>query len=808
MSLWLDIVFAWRQINKSWATSAAAILSLGLAMGACTSAFRLIDALLLRPLPVAHPERLYALSRLAFPVAGQIETYDRWEYPLFQAMREAVRGQAELMAVSGQWMDVSYGPDRELEKARGEYVSGWIFGALGLRPEAGRLLNGDDDLHPRQHAVAVLSYDYWMRRFGGDAKAVGGTFRFDNDLYDIVGVAPKRFTGTEPGTMTDIFLPAMMNSFVENGGAAVFRIYVRLNAGSGAEPVRGRLQAVTAARDLARHDRVKVLAMESAAAGVSSLQKQYRRSLAALAVLVALVLLIACANVANLMTAQAAARSREMAVRVSIGAGRWRLARLVLVEGAMLAMLAAAVGALFAAWSAPWVVSTINPPYNPARLEIPVDWQVLAFGLALTLSVTLLFGLTPALRVSAVQPASVLRGGEDPHSRRRLMHLLIAVQAAFCFLVLFVGGLFVATFERLANQPTGFSAERLVTLETLPERPVPPVFWDQAAERLRAVPGVEKVALSQWALLDGWGFAMSGVAIPGAPKSDADCWFLDVSPGWLDVMKIPLLAGRDFRSDATTPGEAIVNQAFARQFFGGENPVGKSFAGTGGWLKGLPFQIVGLAGDARYRDMRETIWPTAYVPFRRLDDKGGLLARNRGTFIVRTTGANPLSLAAVLRREVARVPGSGFHVSNVRTQADLDAQHTLRERLLAKLGLFFAAVALLLAGVGLYGVLNYSVLQRRREIGIRMALGAPAGDIARRVTVEAFAMVLTGALAGSGAGMFVARYLESLLYQVKATDAGMLALPALAIAAAALTAAVPAVIRAVRIDPVTVMRAE
>ncbi len=757
---------------------------------------------------MAHPERLYVLSRLGFPVAGRIETYDRWEYPLFQAMREAVRGQAELMAVSGLSADVSYGPDRELERARVEYVSGWMFGALGLRPEAGRLLSANDDLHPREHAVAVLSYNYWMRRFGGDAKAVGRSFRFDNDLYRIAGVSARRFTGTEPGTMTDIFLPAMRNGFVENPGAAVFRIYVLLNAGASSVEVRARLQAVTAARDQARHDRVKILAMDSAAAGVSNLQKEYRRSLAALAVLVALVLLIACANVANLMTAQAAARSREMAVRVSIGAGRWRLARLVLVEGAMLAVLAAGVGGMFAAWSAPWVVSRINPPYNPARLQIPIDWQVLAFGLALTLGVALFFGLAPALRASAVHPASVLRGGEDPHSRRRLMHLLIAVQAAFCTLVLFVGGLFVATFERLANQPTGFSAERLVTLETLPERPVPPVFWDAAAERLRAVPGVEKVALSDWALLDGWGFALSGVVIPGAPPDDADCWFLDVSPGWLDVMKIPLRAGRDFRADATTPGEAIVNQAFAREFFGGASPVGKSFVGTGGWLKGRRVQIVGLAGDARYRDMRETIWPTAYVPYRRLDDKGGLLARNRGTFIVRTKGADPLALAAVLRREVARVPGAGFHVSNVRTQADLDAQHTLRERLLAALALFFAAVALLLAGVGLYGVLNYSVLQRRREIGIRMALGAPPGDIARRVTVEAFAMVLAGALAGFGAGMFAARYLESLLYQVKATDARVLALPALAMAAAALVAAAPAVIRAVRIDPAAVMRAE
>jgi hypothetical protein len=273
-------------------------------------------------------------------------------------------------------------------------------------------------------------------------------------------------------------------------------------------------------------------------------------------------------------------------------------------------------------------------------------------------------------------------------------------------------------------------------------------------------------------------------------------------------MGIPLLAGRDFRAEATTPGEAIVNQAFARQFFDGQNPVGKTFRGTAGWLKGLPFQIVGLVGDARYRDMRETIQATAYVPYRRLDEKGELLARNRGTFIVRTSSANPLTLAGVLRREVARVPGAGFHVSNVRTQKELNQQHTVRERLLAMLALFFAAVALLLAGVGLYGMLNYSVLQRRREIGIRMALGARSGDIARRVTGEAFAVVLAGAMVGLAAGMFSVRYIESLLYQVKATDPGILVIPSLSIGAAALLAAAPAVWRAVRTDPALVMRAE
>jgi predicted permease len=424
--------------------------------------------------------------------------------------------------------------------------------------------------------------------------------------------------------------------------------------------------------------------------------------------------------------------------------------------------------------------------------------------LALTLVVTLLFGLAPALRASTIQPVSALKGGEDPHARRRLMHILIAVQAAFCFLVLFVAGLFIATFDRLSNQPTGSSAERLLNLDIVTKRNESADLWEQVAAHLRAVPGVEAVALADWPLLDGYSFKSNGISIDGGPPSEVGAWFLNVSPGWMDVMKIPLIDGRDFRASDISPGVAIVNEAFARQYFNGENPIGKSFEGTSGWMRGQRFQIVGLVRDARYRYIRQAILPVAYAPFHRIDFSGALLG---GTFVVRTSSANPLALASILRREVPRARAE-FRVSNIRTQAELVRAQTVRERLLAMLALFFAIVALLLAGVGLYGVLDYSVLQRRREIGIRMAIGAQPGRIARLVTVNILTMVLAGALAGLALGLGSVRYIESLLYQVKATDLGLLTLPALAICAAALVAALPAVIHAVRIDPVTVLRSE
>jgi len=812
-SLRADAVFGWRQLRKNKVTSAAAILSLALAIGACTSAFRLIDALFLRPLPISEPERLYAISTEGLDVDGKPLSGESWSYPLFRLMRATAKNAAELIAIShAERIDLTFASDQDMEKAYRQYVSGWMFTSFGLRPALGRLLTENDDLKPGAHPYAVLSHDYWTRRFGRDPKVIGCTLRMGNDLYQIIGVCEPPFSGTETGTVTDIFVPTIMSAgSIESSNSFWLRTFLRPKPGVAVEPLRDKLDAVYRAFEQERakgftnfpkhllegFPREKLL-VKPAAAGVSTMQRDYRRSLIALGVLVALVLMIACANVANLLTAQAAARAREMALRVSIGAGRRRLVQLILVESAWLAFLAAAIGALFAWWSTPLVVGMINPSDDPARLYLPADWRVLGFALALAIGVTFLFGMAPAVRASSVKPASALKGGEDPHSRRRLMHALIAVQVAFCFVVHFVGGMFVTTYDRLANQPTGFSAHRLLTLDTVTARSRPPVFWDQVAEHLRTVPGVETVALAGWPLMSGT-MSNNFISINGAPPTDVLTFFLAVSPGWVDAMKIPLIDGRDFRADDMDPGVAIVNVAFAKQYFRGENPVGKSFEKM--YPRRVRYQIVGLSGDAVYRDLREPILPVAYVPFHRAEPI------NEGTFIVRTAGANPLALASILRREVPRAR-SEFRVSNIRTQTEIVRAQTVRERLLAMLALFFAVVALLLAGVGLYGVLDYSVLQRRREIGTRMAIGAQPAGIARLVTVDVLSMVLAGALAGLAIGMASVRYIESLLYQVKATDLAVLALPSLAIMAAALLAALPAVIHAVRIDPVTVLRSE
>jgi putative ABC transport system permease protein len=819
-SLRADALFGLRRLSKTKVTSAAAILSLALAIGACTSAFRLIDALLLRPLPVAHPEQLYALSRHGIGWDGKPQTFDGWAYPSFRQMRALAKDQAELIAISyAERMDLTYGSDEEMEKAYCQYVSGSMFGSFGLRPSLGSLFTEADDLTPGAHPYAVLSNDYWKHRFGQDPTIIGRTFRMGENLYKIIGVVDEPFTGTEPGTMTDIFVPTMMHPYITRSDATVTRVLALLHPGVAIEPLRQKLQENSRAFEA---DRAKsftgipqqslenylnqTLLIDRAASGVSDLQTENYRPLAALGVLVALVLLISCVNVANLMTAQASARAREMALRVSIGAGRLRLVQLVLLESAWIALLAAVLGSLFAWWSAPFVVSMINPPDNPARLFLPADGRVFGFSTVLTIAVTCLFGLLPALRASDVKPVSSLKGGEDPHFRRRLIHALVAVQVAFCFLVLFVAGLFVATFQRLSHESTGFSAERILTLDTFAQRAQPPAYWSQVTDHLRAVPGVESVALGSWALLGG-NSVNSFISVNGAPPSPTEAYFLRVSPGWLDTLKISFVDGRDFIASDTAPGMAIVNETFAKIFFNGVNPVGKTFARAEDEGARFPFRIVGLVRDVRYRNMREPILPVAFVPFQGVRPNGAWQPQNWGTFIVRTSSANPLALAQTLRREVPRT-WPEFRVSRIRTQMEINLSHTVRERLLAMLALFFAIVALLLASVGLYGVLHYSVVQRRREIAIRIAVGAQVGVIARLVTVDVFSMVFAGALAGLALGMMLVRYLAALFYQVKATDFAMLAFPSLAIFTAALLAALPAVVHAVRTDPVAMLRAE
>jgi predicted permease len=449
------------------------------------------------------------------------------------------------------------------------------------------------------------------------------------------------------------------------------------------------------------------------------------------------------------------------------------------------------------------VLSLINPPDNPARLALPADWRVLLFGFGLIVLVVVMLGLLPALRASAVRPVAALKGGEDSHSPRRLMRGAIALQVAFCFLVLFLSSLFITSFRRLQNHPLGFSTDRILLLETVAAKGQLPVVWNQTAEALRAITGVDSVAISGWPLAGNIQIN-SDISINGAPPSPTSAFFLNISPDWLSTMKIPLTSGRDFRPQDTAPGAAIVNETFAKTFFPGQDAIGHTFERGANQPVN---QIVGVTPDVPYHNLREPTRAVFYIPFNQINDKSVPKLVDFATFTIHTDAQNPLALAGSLRQFIAR-RHNGLRVSNITTQLDLVRDQTIRERLIAMLAAFFATIALLLAGIGLYAVLNYSVLQRRREIGIRLAIGSTRAAIVRLVTLDVFLMIVLGGCVGVALGFGASRYVGSLIYQVKASDADMIALPTCAILVAALVATLPAVLRALCTDPTEILRAE
>jgi putative ABC transport system permease protein len=493
-----------------------------------------------------------------------------------------------------------------------------------------------------------------------------------------------------------------------------------------------------------------------------------------------------------------------MVLRVSIGAGRGRLIQLVLVESALLAAAGAAVGTGVAWASAPFVVSRLNGPRNAIALALPVDWRVASFGVALTCGVTLLFGLLPALRVGGTSALGAFRGGVTARSRRQTLDAPVAAQVAFCALVLLISGLFVSTFDRLSEEPTGFSAERLINLDTHAQPSQPPAIWNDLVATLNAVPGVEAAAASQFALLSGDG-SNGFIWINGAATTNTLAYFLGVSPDWRRVMNIPLVSGRDLRDTDQSPGAAMVNEAFAKEYFPGRNPIGQWFERQLGTSTRPSYEIVGVVRNARYRNIREAMTPTAYVPLSGVG-VGTLRPLAQATLVVRTSVADPTALVPILRRAVRARPG--FRVSDVRTQQDIDDAQIVRERLLAALAWFFATVALALTGIGIYGVMFYTVQQCQHDIGIYRAIGAQAADIVSRVGRRVVIVLAAGTVTGLGIGLLVVRYLATLFYGVHATDLRQLAEPSIAIVVVGALAALPPMLRALRVSPAIVMRGE
>jgi predicted permease len=821
-----DARFGLRLLRKDAVVTGAAVVSLALAIGACTAAFSLIEALVLRPLPVSAPERLVYLAFAGDRWDGTNDENASFSYPLFERLRDAGRPVVDLFGVSYQGMRTAVFDDsggRE-EKVRPQFVSGDAFAVLGVQPALGRLLTAEDDATPGARPVAVLSHAFWTRRFGRDPSVLGRWVSLEGRKsahVQIVGVAGEGLTGTEPGRLTDLWVPNAMREpeALTRPDWQWFRVWGRLRPGVEPETVRSALQGTLTAfrRERAATFRTDEspgriarfiaapLIVHSAARGPSDLRDDFERPLLVLAAVAGLVLLIACSNVANLLLARAAARDGEMALRLSIGADRARVVQQVLVESGILAAASSLLGLAVGVATAPWIVGWLSPAGDPAYLDLRLDAPVVGFAVLLSALATVLFGLAPALRASSVAPGPGLKGSGGRHTAGGgLLRPLVAVQVGVAFVVLFLGLLLVSSFGRLAAFDAGFDKQGVVLFDVDAKdlrkggaRAL--AVWRELEDRVRGLAGVEAAGSSTWGLFSGSGWSEE-VRFPGRETGDEEPYYLAVSPGFFETLRMRLLAGRDFRpadADPEQPTAVVVNESFARRYFPGEDALGRRFARVETSKELLPQEVVGVVRDAKYRSLREPTRPTVYLPLR---------AEGSATLEVRA-GGDPLAIAAAVREEIGRVH-PGFRVVDVNTQAALVDETLLRERLLAVLSAFFAIVALLLAAVGLYGVLSYGVVRRTKEIGIRMALGARPGGVAAFVVGDVLRLVAIGLFLGAAAGYAASGAIASLLFEVRPSDARSFAGPGLFLLAAAVLAAWPAARRAARLDPMVALRCD
>lgn len=802
-SLLCDARYGSRMLCKSPIVTATAMLSLALAIGACTTAYSLIDALILRPLPVRDPEGLVYLT---YPAGrpGELEG-DSFSYPLFERFREATRDQVELFGVSSpRPRDVALG--NSIDKIRVQFVSGDALAILGVKPALGRSLTAADDRHPGESPVAVVSYEFWMR-MGGRPDILGQTLDLSDSTspaaariknarrLQIVGVAQSGFSGVEPGFKIDAWIPNMMFSSEAFTSANWdwMRVFGRPKPGVTPDQAQQMVQQALTNYSLDHpRDFRKQINIRSAANGPSRIRKTFERPLWILAIVAGLVLLIAGSNVANLLVARSAARQREMALRISIGARRGRLVQQMLTESGLLAGMACLLGIGFAHAMGPAVVRRLLPAGETAYLDLGLNWRALAFVALIGASATALVGLIPAFRSSSVAPGDMLNAGSDRQSARHgLLRPLVAAQVAFSFTVLFTGGLLLLSFYTLSTFDLGFFRSGIVyfELDGLGDRGQPAAL--QLLDEVRRFPGVQAAAYSSWALLNDnrW---IDNVKIPGRTDS-GKIFMLGVSPGFFDMMGIRTLDGRDFTLRDVVPkaSAVVVNEAFARRFFPGQSVLGKQFDRNGDLL-----EIVGLVHDAKYDEIRAAPPPTVYAPLR---GQGGATLAVRAADVER--------IAPLLRAEILHTDRS-VKVSRVTLQITLIDNFLLRDRLLAWLAGFFGMVALLLTAIGLYGVLSYSVVQRTREIGIRMALGARPSLVIRSLISELAFVVAFGVVAGLAGGFVLGRYVTSLLYEVKPGNSATIVLPLLGLMLGCLFAALPPALRAMRLDPVVALRQE
>jgi putative ABC transport system permease protein len=805
--LWQDLRYALRLMRRSPGFTAVAILSLALGIGANTAIFSLMYTVMLRLLPVTHPEQLVELLH-RLPREGHRGNSFTWQ--AWQDLRDHNHVLAALIAASPSSFYLR-GEGLDLEKVDGEYVDGNFFPVLGMRAAIGRLIGPEDE------QAAVVSWAYWNSRFHADPGVLGKRIFVTDMPVTIVGVAPRGFVGWQLGRKQDIWLPMAMAPMQRSTSSArdiSVQLIGRLKPGGSLEQAHAELagldkrivleQAKTSTNPFTRE---VVLDLEPAGAGLTSpLREQYAKPLMVMMAVVALLLLIACINVASLLLARGAAREREMALRVSLGAGRFRLLRQVLTESVLLSAAGSLLGMVLAYFGTSVLARIITSGPRPIEFQARPEAPVLLFTAGAGLLTGLLFGLAPALRASSSAPVSSLRAaGSSPERFRRLFgKTLVVTQVALSVVLLSAAGLFVRYLSNLENLDLGFRRDHvlLVTLDAAHSGYSGERLsraYQELLRRLEEIPGVRSATLSAVTPISGAGAARNVIvegyqAQPGEIRLIPENW---VAPKYFETLGTPLLAGRDFSpQDQGGPLLAIINQLMARYYFRDRSPLGMHVSFDGDERS---YEIVGVVGDAKYEEIREKTWRTIYLNTFQADRVGS-------HFSLRTS-VSPVVIVPAVRRTVRELLKT-VPVLRVTTLADQVDASIVPERLIALLSGLFGALGSVLAAVGLYGLLAYTVARRINEIGIRMALGATRSHVTRMVLGDALGMVCAGLAVGAPIAYRGKTLAASLIQDLPVSSNVPIVFGAVAMIAIALVAAYLPARRAARVDPMEALRHE
>ena len=840
-----DLRYSLRTLAKNPAFTTVTVLTLALGIGVNTAIFSLINVVMLKSLPVRQPEQLvlFQWAVKGFPVmiptlrgSWNMDNSGRTVSTSFTYLAfEEARANNQVLAGICAFADagrLNLVDGGQPGLAVADLVSGEYFSTLGVQPILGRPLTLQDDRTEAPRAL-VISHGYWMRRFGGDVAAVGRNVTLNDVPFTIVGVAPAEFFGVQPGRAVDLWLPLHSEKQVlpdSDWGRTSWYLLVmgRLKPGISQSEALANLQVIfrqsvlEGARALPKDAEIPYLELPPGSKGLDFLRSEFSHPLFILMTVVGLVLLIACANVANLLLERATSRRREIAVRLALGAGRGRLIKQLLTESAVLTIAGGVTGLVLAYWASNLLVVMMSSGRDPIALHVRPDAYVLAFTASLSVLTAILVGLAPALQGTRLDLAPALKAGRSgaTSAPRRFVGLrlslakgLVVTQVAVSLVLLVGAGLFVRTLVKLENENIGFNRSNLVLFGIDPtqqgykgERLAR--FYEELQGRLKAVPGVRSVSLSMHPLLKGevsiWGLKLDGYTPPprpgGVKDNSIDVHVNKVGPDFFSTMGIPVLLGRAIGAEdsATSPMVALVNQAFVGKYLDGQSPVGHRAGWDGERDK---MEIVGVVKDTRYGQLRRDPPPTVYVPYTQYPNYLGAMH-----FEVRTAGDPRNWLASIV--DVVRGLDKQVPVFDAKTQTEEIDEAVFRERIFAQLTSLFGVLAALLACLGLYGLMSYSVAGRRNEIGIRMALGARRAGILRWVLVEALGLVLLGLALGVPVALGATRLISSQLYGLRPNDALTLVLATLLLAAVALLAGYIPARRATKVDPVVALRYE